>query len=63
MLDRALGNPALTRAGLEEVRQVLVSTGARGAVETRIEKLLAVSARRLAAAALSSPASPASPGC
>nr|WP_093803806.1 polyprenyl synthetase family protein [Streptomyces sp. Wb2n-11] len=57
VLDKALGNPALTQAGLEEVRQVLVSTGARDAVETRIEKLLAVSARRLASAALSSPAS------
>ncbi|GAA2944902.1 polyprenyl synthetase family protein [Streptomyces enissocaesilis] len=57
VLDNALGNPALTRAGLEEVRQVLVATGARSAVETRIERLLAVGSRRLAAAALSSPAS------
>lgn len=57
VLDNALGNPTLSQAALEEVRQVLVSTGARSAVETRIEKLLAVGSRRLAAAALSSPAS------
>ncbi|CAM5261174.1 polyprenyl synthetase family protein [Streptomyces griseomycini] len=41
VLDRSLGRGALTRAGLEEVREVLTGTGARGAVEARIGRLVA----------------------
>ncbi|WP_236245975.1 polyprenyl synthetase family protein [Streptomyces sp. CC210A] len=39
VLDRALGDPGLSPAGLEEVREVLVRTGARAAVEARIGRL------------------------
>ncbi|CAL9650411.1 polyprenyl synthetase family protein [Streptomyces sp. enrichment culture] len=41
VLERSLGQGALTRAGLEEVREVLTGTGARDAVETRIGRLVA----------------------
>ncbi|GAA3506360.1 hypothetical protein GCM10019016_134750 [Streptomyces prasinosporus] len=41
VLERSLGDGALTRAGLEEVREVLTGTGARDTVETRITRLVA----------------------
>ncbi|MEU4359354.1 polyprenyl synthetase family protein [Streptomyces virginiae] len=41
VLERALGNGDLTPAGLDEVRDVLVRTGARQAVETKIARLSA----------------------
>ncbi|MBD0839744.1 polyprenyl synthetase family protein [Streptomyces sp. TRM68416] len=40
VLDRCVGNAALTAADLDEVREVLVRTGARAAVETKIERLV-----------------------
>ncbi|KOU31719.1 geranylgeranyl pyrophosphate synthase [Streptomyces sp. WM6373] len=41
VLERALGDEDLTPAGLDEVRDVLVRTGARQAVETKIARLSA----------------------
>ncbi|WP_240926445.1 polyprenyl synthetase family protein, partial [Streptomyces sp. JB150] len=41
VLERSLGNAELTPAGLDEVREVLVATGARAAVETKITRLVA----------------------
>ncbi|MBV2357077.1 polyprenyl synthetase family protein [Streptomyces sp. J2-1] len=40
VLDRSLGDDALTAAGLDEVREVMVRTGARHAVEARIGRLV-----------------------
>ncbi|MFG3606099.1 polyprenyl synthetase family protein, partial [Streptomyces sp. NPDC047928] len=37
VLERALGDAGMTSAGLDEVREVLVRTGARAAVEARID--------------------------
>ncbi|MDN3264961.1 polyprenyl synthetase family protein [Streptomyces sp. CSDS2] len=39
VLDRWLGDPALTERGLEEVRDVLVATGARATVEAEVDRL------------------------
>ncbi|MEE1756641.1 polyprenyl synthetase family protein [Streptomyces sp. SP18CS02] len=47
VLDAALGDPELTGSGLARVRSVLVETGARAAVEARIERLTELSARHL----------------
>ncbi|MET9730220.1 polyprenyl synthetase family protein [Streptomyces sp. NPDC006458] len=41
VLEGALGDGGLTPAGLDEVREVLVATGARAAVETKIDRLAA----------------------
>ncbi|MFE7182237.1 polyprenyl synthetase family protein, partial [Streptomyces erythrochromogenes] len=41
VLERALGNADLSRDGLDEVREALVRTGARAAVEAKIERLSA----------------------
>ncbi|RAJ63659.1 MULTISPECIES: polyprenyl synthetase family protein [unclassified Streptomyces] len=41
VLERWLGDAALTGRGLEQVRDVLVGTGARDAVESRIDRLAA----------------------
>ncbi|MFB6805120.1 polyprenyl synthetase family protein [Streptomyces sp. NPDC056387] len=41
VLERALGNQDLTCAGLDEVREVMVRTGARAAVEAKIDRLSA----------------------
>ncbi|MFG2342033.1 polyprenyl synthetase family protein [Streptomyces yangpuensis] len=41
VLERALGNEDLSGDGLDEVRDVLVRTGARAAVEAKIERLSA----------------------
>lgn len=49
-LDAALGDPDLSESGLDRVRDLLVATGARAAVETRIEELADDSARYLAGA-------------
>ncbi|NEE38284.1 polyprenyl synthetase family protein, partial [Streptomyces sp. SID7982] len=48
VLDRAVGNPDLEEDGLEEVRSLLESTGARALVEKRAERLGERVARRLA---------------
>ncbi|WP_309506003.1 polyprenyl synthetase family protein [Streptomyces pyxinicus] len=52
VLDRAEGRADLTERELAEVRRVLVDTGARDLVETRINRLTAQSLRRLDATAL-----------
>ncbi|MCA1273064.1 polyprenyl synthetase family protein [Streptomyces rubiginosohelvolus] len=52
VLDRAVGNPDLDEDGLEEVRSVLESTGARAMVEDKAERLGDRAARRLAQAEL-----------
>lgn len=52
VLDRSLGHGALTEAGLDEVREVLTSTGARGAVEARIDRLVARGLRHVDGAPL-----------
>ncbi|WP_078959493.1 polyprenyl synthetase family protein [Streptomyces erythrochromogenes] len=52
VLERALGNEELTRAGLDEVREVLVRTGARAAVEAKIERLSAQGLRHFDGASL-----------
>ncbi|MEU6969560.1 hypothetical protein AB0A71_17795 [Kitasatospora aureofaciens] len=39
VLGRCPGDPALDDGGLAEVRRVLVATGARAAVQARIERL------------------------
>ncbi|MGX1548251.1 polyprenyl synthetase family protein [Streptomyces adustus] len=41
VLERALGNESLTSSGLDDVREILVATGARAAVETKIGQLAA----------------------
>ncbi|WP_051807333.1 polyprenyl synthetase family protein [Streptomyces sp. NRRL F-2664] len=41
VLERALGDEDLSHEGLDEVREVLVRTGARHAVETKIDRLSA----------------------
>ncbi|MFD6970073.1 polyprenyl synthetase family protein [Streptomyces sp. NPDC059949] len=41
VLERALGNEDLSLEGLDEVREALVRTGARAAVEAKIERLSA----------------------
>ncbi|MEU1042491.1 polyprenyl synthetase family protein [Streptomyces sp. NPDC005907] len=52
VLDRCVGAGDLTPAQLAEVRHVLEATGARTAVERRIERLAARSAQHLATATL-----------
>ncbi|MGV9993622.1 polyprenyl synthetase family protein [Streptomyces sp. NPDC003374] len=52
VLDRWLGDPALTRHGLDEVRDVLVTTGARATVETRVDRLAAQGLRHFDGAVL-----------
>ncbi|WP_374109059.1 polyprenyl synthetase family protein [Streptomyces sp. CC228A] len=52
VLERALGDPELTPAGLEEVRDVLVRTGARAAVEAKIGRLAAQGLRHFDGAPL-----------
>nr|WP_245996433.1 polyprenyl synthetase family protein [Streptomyces armeniacus] len=52
VLDGALGDPGLSHDGLERVREVLTGTGARSAVEDKIERMTARSTRHLRAAAL-----------
>ncbi|MFF2226642.1 polyprenyl synthetase family protein [Streptomyces globisporus] len=48
VLDRAVGNPDLDEDGLEEVRALLESTGARALVEEKAERLGKRAAHRLA---------------
>lgn len=55
VLDRCVGAGRLTQAQMAEVRQTLVRTGARAAVEHRIEQLVARSLGHLAAADLRHP--------
>ncbi|MFF5475086.1 polyprenyl synthetase family protein [Streptomyces achromogenes] len=52
VLDRWLGDPALTERGLEEVRDVLVATGARATVEAEVDRLAARGLRHFDGAAL-----------
>ncbi|MFH8336419.1 polyprenyl synthetase family protein [Streptomyces sp. AM6-12] len=52
VLERWLGNAALTERGLAQVRDVLVETGARDAVESRIHRLTARGLRHLDRAVL-----------
>ncbi|KOV89396.1 polyprenyl synthetase family protein [Streptomyces sp. NRRL B-3648] len=52
VLDRWLGDPALTGRALDEVREVLVTTGARATVETKIDRLAAQGMRHFDGAAL-----------
>ncbi|PAX92528.1 hypothetical protein CLM82_02850 [Streptomyces albidoflavus] len=47
VLEAALGDPALTPAGLDAVREVLESTGARAAVEERIGRMASRALARL----------------
>ncbi len=47
VLEAALGDPALTPAGLDAVREVLESTGARAAVEERIGRMACRALARL----------------
>ncbi|MBC7270022.1 MAG: polyprenyl synthetase family protein, partial [Streptomyces sp.] len=51
-LERNVGNARLTRDGLAEVREALERTGARAAVETRIERLTARGLRHFDGASL-----------
>ncbi|MGW2640986.1 polyprenyl synthetase family protein [Streptomyces sp. NPDC001348] len=55
VLDRCVGAGRLTPAQMGDVRQVLVRTGARAAVESRIEQLVARGLRHLADADLRHP--------
>ncbi|MEU3985740.1 polyprenyl synthetase family protein [Streptomyces sp. NPDC026672] len=55
VLDRCVGAGRLTEAQMVEVRQVLIRTGARAAVEHRIEQLVARSLRHLTEAHLRHP--------
>ncbi|MFH8989577.1 polyprenyl synthetase family protein [Streptomyces sp. NPDC017940] len=50
LLRRALGDPELSPELLDRVRAALVDTGARAAVESRIERLVSQGTRRLARA-------------
>ncbi|MEV7686983.1 polyprenyl synthetase family protein [Streptomyces bungoensis] len=52
VLDRSLGDAALPPGGLEEVRAVLESTGARAVVETKISRLVAQGLRHFDGALL-----------
>ncbi|MFF0740329.1 polyprenyl synthetase family protein [Streptomyces sp. NPDC004111] len=52
LLDTSLGDAALSDEGLERVRDVLVTTGARALVEAKIVRLVAVAHRHLASASL-----------
>ncbi|MFI2511199.1 polyprenyl synthetase family protein [Streptomyces sp. NPDC018972] len=52
VLERSLGQGALTEEGLEEVREVLVGTGARTAVEAMIDRLVAQGLRHVDGALL-----------
>ncbi|MGW2275285.1 polyprenyl synthetase family protein [Streptomyces yangpuensis] len=52
VLGRALGNEDLTPAGLDEVREVLERTGARAAVEAKIDRLSAQGLRHFDGARL-----------
>ncbi|MFD3475944.1 polyprenyl synthetase family protein [Streptomyces sp. NPDC058695] len=52
ILDHSLGGPGLTGADLDDVRQVLVRTGARRIVEEKIRRLIARSTRHLNTAPL-----------
>ncbi|WP_318199447.1 polyprenyl synthetase family protein [Streptomyces sp. SCL15-4] len=52
VLDRWLGDPALTDRGLDEVREVLVATGARATVEAEVDRLAAQGLRHFDRAVL-----------
>ena len=52
VLERSLGDAQLTPAGLDEVREVLVATGALVAVETKIARLVAQGLRHFDRASL-----------
>ncbi|MFC6698157.1 polyprenyl synthetase family protein [Streptomyces thermocoprophilus] len=52
VLDRCVGDPALTSRDLTEVRGVLASTGARATVEAKIRRLVAQGLRRFDTARL-----------
>ncbi|MGY4929091.1 polyprenyl synthetase family protein [Streptomyces sp. 900105755] len=52
VLDRRLGDAALTERGLDEVRDVLVATGARAIVESKIDRLAAQGLRHFDGALL-----------
>lgn len=52
LLDAPAGDSGLTEADLARVRSVLVTTGARGLVEDKIQRLVAESVRHLDKAAL-----------
>ncbi|GGW16104.1 polyprenyl synthetase family protein [Streptomyces capoamus] len=52
VLDRRLGDPALTESALREVRDVLVATGARATVEAKVDRLAAQGLRHFDGAAL-----------
>ncbi|MER6348701.1 polyprenyl synthetase family protein [Streptomyces sp. NPDC001595] len=52
VLERSLGDADLTPDGLDEVREVLVATGARAAVEARIGRLVTQGLRHLDSARL-----------
>ncbi|MBJ7005753.1 polyprenyl synthetase family protein [Streptomyces sp. CRPSP2-6A1] len=52
VLDRWLGDTALTERGLDEVREVLVATGARATVETKLDRLAAQGLRHFDGALL-----------
>ncbi|MET9256455.1 polyprenyl synthetase family protein [Streptomyces sp. NPDC003717] len=52
VLKRSFGDAELTEEGLEDVRRVLVRTGARAAVEDRIDRLVTQGLRHVEAARL-----------
>ncbi|WP_225823901.1 polyprenyl synthetase family protein [Streptomyces naphthomycinicus] len=52
VLERWLGDAALTERGLDEVREVLIATGARATVESKIERLAAQGLRHFDGALL-----------
>ncbi|MEU6591432.1 polyprenyl synthetase family protein [Streptomyces sp. NPDC046881] len=52
VLDRRLGDADLTERALDEVREVLVTTGARATVETKVDRLAAQGLRHFDGAAL-----------
>ncbi|MFF9002995.1 polyprenyl synthetase family protein [Streptomyces achromogenes] len=52
VLDRWLGDPGLTERGLDEVRDVLVATGARATVEAEVDRLAARGLRHFDGAVL-----------
>ncbi|MGC3005268.1 polyprenyl synthetase family protein, partial [Streptomyces sp. G35A] len=52
VLNRLLGHRSLTAADLDEVREVLTSTGARDTVEARIDRLVAQGLRHVDGALL-----------
>ncbi|MFI1017845.1 polyprenyl synthetase family protein [Streptomyces sp. NPDC020965] len=56
LLDTAVGDADLSDDALDRVRAALVATGARAAVETRIERLVAHSTRHLMGVVLTPPA-------